>query len=456
MPGPSGDARQAGGRRLKDLPIVCGAAKIATDLLRRRPITQVELNDEQQRIMRPVFGSDLSAPDFVSRVFAEISSTGPVGLERISRALGTAFPTPLQVDQPRIAAALDGLNRQTRNDLELAARRVRDFYEATMPTLEPVGTDNCYQVMRPVATAGIYAPGGRAAYPSSLLMTAIPASVAGVGNIFVASPPGPDGKVNPIVLAAAAVAGVETVYALGGAQAIAAMALGIAPVPRADVVSGPGNAFVVLALRQAVGLTGIATLPGPTETLIIADCSADPGHLAADLLAQAEHDPMASPLLLLDCRDLALATAEKISRQLATLPRAEIAASALCNNGGIGVLDELAEAVELANSFAPEHLCLVGPGAEALADSINSAGGVFVGDQSPEVLGDYLAGPSHVMPVGGTARYASPVSVYDFLKRTNYFALTQNQARRLAPAAARLAELEGLSGHARAARLRLR
>ncbi len=439
---------------MSGLRVVRGRSQVAAQLLARRPLPSPALSPQQRRATARVYGRDLEVDEFVAEVFNEVRDGGLAAVERITRALELPWPARPHIGPEEAAAVLAGLPRQTRADLRLAAERVRAFYEATMPSLDPVGTDGCWQQFHPVKVAGIYAPGGRAAYPSSLLMTAIPAKVAGVSEVVVSSPAGPEGQVAEIVLAAAAVAEVDAVFAIGGAQAIAAMALGAEPMPRADVVAGPGNIFVVLALRQAFGSAGIPSLPGPTETVVIADRTADPDHVAADLLAQAEHDPMASALLLTDSPDLAATVATNLESRLADLPRAEIARTALAENGGIGVLADLAEAVELANAYAPEHLCLLGERAATLADSVTGAAGVFVGDWSPEVLGDYVAGPSHVMPVGGTARYSSPISVYDFLKRVNRFDLPAERARSLLPVAARLARLEGLEAHARAAELR--
>ncbi len=437
------------------LRTVFGREAIVASLLGRRPFSEPELSADQRARMTKVFGRDLPAAAFVAAVFDEVGQTGCAGLERITTALQAPWRDPIFVQGAEITAALNSIGRQDRRDLEFAAERIRDFHAASMPDPQTASNGGCRQIMTAVASAGIYAPGGRAAYPSSLLMTAIPARVAGVTEVVVASPPGADGQINPIVLAAAAIAEVDLVLALGGAQAIAALALGADPVPQTDVVTGPGNIFVVLALRHAVGIAGVACLPGPTETLLIADDGANPVWVAADLLAQAEHDPMASALLLTDSRPLAKAVTESLEHQLKGLPRAAIARASLESNGGIGVVATLAEAAELANTYAPEHLCLLGARASALAGRITAAGGLFVGEQSPEVLGDYVAGPSHVMPVGGTARFASPVSVYDFLKRINVFELDEAQARALAPAAARLARLEGLEAHARAAQLRI-
>ena len=439
---------------MKGLRVIRGKTRVAEELLARRPLSAPELSPAQRRLTARVYGRDLEAAAFVAEVFAEVRDGGLAAVERITRALDLPWPKKVLFRPDEAAAALAALPRQAREDLSLAADRVRTFYEATMPAPGPVGANGCWQQFHPLRVAGIYAPGGRAAYPSSLLMTAIPAQVAGVAEVVVASPAGPGGLVSEVVLAAAAVAGVDAVYGIGGAQAIAAMALGAAPIARADVVAGPGNVFVVLALRQAFGTAGVPSLPGPTETMVIADQSADPDHVAADLLAQAEHDPMASPLLLTDSGELAAAVASALELALVDLPRAEIARAALAGNGGIGVLSDLAEAVDLANGYAPEHLCLLGERAAGLADAVTGAAGIFVGRWSPEVLGDYVAGPSHVMPVGGTARYSSPISVYDFLKRVNRFELSAAQARPLLPVAARLARLEGLEAHARAAELR--
>lgn len=439
---------------MKGLRVVKGRSRVQSELLHRHPLPTPRLGPDQRRAMRGVYGRDMAVAEFVAEVFEEVRGGGLAAAERITRALGLPWAERPRLGPDLLEAARSRLPRQTRADLQLAAGRVRAFYEATMPDPGPAGVDGCWQQFHPVRVAGIYAPGGRAAYPSSLLMTAIPARVAGVSEIVVASPPGPGGEVSRVVLAAAAVAGVDAVYAIGGAQAIAAMALGAGSLPRADVLAGPGNIFVVLALRHAFGAAGVPSLPGPTETLIVADRTADPGHVAADLLAQAEHDPMASALLLTDSPELAASVGAELEDQLADLPRAGIARSALAQNGGIGLLADLAEAIDLVNAYAPEHLCLLGDRAAELADAMTGAAGVFVGDWSPEVLGDYVAGPSHVMPVGGTARFSSPVSVYDFLKRVNRFELSRQQAHPLFAVAARLARLEGLEAHARAAERR--
>ena len=425
-------------------------------VLERRTILNVEIPEAEAARFQAVYGEKISAEEFVQRVFEEVGERGDAGVRRISEALGETCSEQWRVEEAEIDAAMERAETELLADLEKAAGRIRRFHEQTVPdewSDEKMGVG---QMFRPVDRVGVYAPGGRAAYPSSVLMTAIPAKVAGVGDMLVFSPGVTDGKVADVTLAAARIAGADGVCAVGGAQAVAAMALGTESIPRVDKIAGPGNIFVVLAMRRAFGMVGVSTLPGPTETLLIADAAADAVEVAADLIAQAEHDPMAAPVLLTDSGELAAAVEAELERQLAGLPRREVALAALGNRGGIGVVDNLEDAMELANEYAPEHLCLLTANPEALVAKVRNAGGVFVGAHSSEVLGDYVAGPSHVMPVGGTARFASPVTVGDFLKTISVFALSQDAAVELAPLAARLARYEGLEGHARAAEIRLR
>ncbi|MCX7939059.1 MAG: histidinol dehydrogenase, partial [Thermoflexales bacterium] len=304
---------------------------------------------------------------------------------------------------------------------------------------------------------GVYVPAGSAPLPSSLLMTALVARAAGVPEVVVCSPPQRDtGRPHPLVLVAADIAEVDTVYAVGGAQAIGAMAYGTETVPRVDKICGPGNLFVALAKKQVFGICGIDALSGPTETVIVADESATPAWVAADLLAQAEHSG-GTALLITPSRSLAEAVAAEVELQTRLLPepnRADVLDSLMHRSGAV-ITQSLEEAVALADEFAPEHLCLSVRDPWAWVNHIHNAGGVFVGEHSYEVLGDYVAGPSHVMPTGGTARFASPLNVLDFLHVVNVVALDENTAHQLAPVAIRLAEAEGLHAHARAAQLRL-
>jgi histidinol dehydrogenase len=286
-------------------------------------------------------------------------------------------------------------------------------------------------------------------------MTAIPARVAGVEEIVVCSPASHGGQISPLMLAAAEVAGVDRVFRIGGAQAIAAMAFGTESVPHVDKIYGPGNIFVVLAKRRVFGLVDIDQLPGPTETLLVADGAADPELVAADLLAQAEHDPMASAILIATSETLAAAVLEELPRQLATLERAEIAAQSLAANGLVVIAPDVETAIELANGYAPEHLCLLLRDPWSYVPLIRHAGGIFVGEESPEALGDYTAGPSHVMPTGGTARFSSPIHVAEFTKVISVIAANRRAVRRLGPATSALARAEGLTAHARAIERRL-
>ncbi|MGH2560973.1 MAG: histidinol dehydrogenase, partial [Thermomicrobiales bacterium] len=302
---------------------------------------------------------------------------------------------------------------------------------------------------------GIYTPGGSAAYPSSLLMTAVPARVAGVAEIVVCAPPAERGAISPLILAAAEVASVDRVFQIGGAQAIAAMAYGTETVPHVDKIFGPGNIFVVLAKQRVFGAVAIDQLPGPTETLIVADDSADPAITAADMLAQAEHDVMASAILLTTSHDLAQAVIGEIHRQTATLERKAIVSQSLQTNGIVAVAPNVETAIDLANAYAPEHLCLLLRDPWQAIPLVRHAGGIFVGEDSPEALGDYTAGPSHVMPTGGTARFSSPIHVGEFTKVISLAATNRSALRRLGPATIALARAEGLTAHARAIEQRL-
>jgi histidinol dehydrogenase len=310
------------------------------------------------------------------------------------------------------------------------------------------------QMLRPLGRVGVYVPGGRAAYPSSLLMAAVPAQVAGVEDIVVSTPPGPGGRAAAVILAAAWVAGVERVFLLGGAQAVAALAYGTESVPRVDKIVGAGGQFVTLAKRQVYGDVGIDGLYGPTETLLVADATAEARLVAADLLAQAEHDPLATALLVTPSRPLAEAVQAEVQRQLPLLDRKDIVAEALRGQGAIIVVADIDEALALANEYAPEHLCLLVDDPWPLLGAVRHAGGVFVGHQVSEALGDYVVGPSHVMPTGGTARFASPLHVRDFLKVTSIFAPGEETVSRLGPAAQEIARAEGLTAHANAVAVR--
>lgn len=440
------------------LPIYDDLALARRTVLRRVPLDEIEappaLLDANERL----FGARLTPDQAVQRIIRDVRARGDTALREWGQKLDGFGGGALEVSPAQIDAAVARLDPALLDALRLATGEIERFHQkqARNSWIDFTAEGALGQIVRPLQRVGLYAPGGSAPLPSSLLMAAIPARVAGVAEIIVCSPPQrATGAIADVVLAAARVAGVQRVFALGGAQAIAAMAYGTESVPQVDKIAGPGNLFVVLAKRAVYGIVGIEALPGPTETLVIADANADPRLAAADLLAQAEHDLVASAILLTPSRTLANAVQAEVSRQLEALDRAEIAAQSLAARGGIVVVADLPQAFELANAYAPEHLCLLIDEPWQYVGLVRNAGGIFLGERSFEVLGDYVAGPSHIMPTGGTARYASPVNVDDFRKVISLIGLNDTALARIGPAAARLADAEGLTGHAAAVRRRL-
>ncbi len=418
-----------------------------------RRIKDADLTPAVAGRLRHVFGFEISAEEAVARIVDDIRLQGDAALRDYALRIEGTLPSRLAVDPADLDAAYRALAPELRDALHLAADRIRAFHqqEPRQSWLAWDGEGGALgQALRPLERVGVYVPGGTAAYPSSLLMAAIPAQVAGVGEIVVATPPGPRATGSPVILAAARVAGIERVFLLGGAQAVAALAYGTGTVPRVDKIVGAGGLFVTLAKKRVYGDVGIDGLNGPTETLIVADETATPALVASDLLAQAEHDPLATALLITPSPALAEAVAAEVARCLPLLPRADIIAGSLAGQGAILVVPGLDEALELADAYAPEHLCLLVADPWSLVGRVRNAGGIFVGEGSSEALGDYVAGPSHVMPTGGTARFASPLHVRDFMKVTSIFAVSAPAARRLAPAAITVAQAEGLSAHAAA------
>jgi histidinol dehydrogenase len=391
----------------------------------------------------------------VREICARIAALGdPALFEYCVRFDGwaPAEEEPLVLGSAQLVAALESLPEADRDALEVAARRIEAFHRAQ--TYGDVSGPGGHRLLtRPVRRAGLYVPGGRAAYPSTVLMTAIPARVAGVKEVVVATPPGPDGAVPGPILAAAALAGVDQVYRMGGAQAIAALAYGTESVPRVDLIAGPGNIYVTLAKREVFGAVGVDALAGPTEIMIVADEGAHPEYLAADLASQLEHDPMAWAVLVTDSASLADAVEESFTDLVHRLDRAETVAAAHC---GLVVVGSLDEAMEVANTFAPEHLEIVSEDSERLLAQVENAGAVFLGPYTPVSLGDYVIGPNHVLPTGGSARFSSPLGVYTFLKHTSVAEVRSSLFAELEGPARRLAVLEGLTAHALAIELRLR
>jgi histidinol dehydrogenase len=366
--------------------------------------------------------------------------------------------TGWRIEPATCAAAYEALDPQLRDALDLAATRIRAYHERQKPTDTDYVDEAGVRLgarWRGVDAAGIYVPGGRAAYPSSLLMNAIPAKVAGVERLVVVTPT-PDGEINPLVLAAAHLAGVDEVWRIGGAQAIAALAYGAGRIAPVDVVTGPGNAWVAEAKRQVYGVVGIDMVAGPSEIVVVADAKNDPQWTAADLLSQAEHDTTTQSILFTDDADYAQAVARAVDEELAILPTAAVARAAWDANGAIIVVDSLEAACPLVDRLAPEHLQLAVDNPQALFDKVRHAGSVFLGRHTPEAIGDYVAGPNHVLPTGRRARFASGLSVLDFMKRTSFLGLDEAALATLGPATVALAHAEGLPAHARSVALRLR
>ncbi len=439
------------------IQIVRGAQKARETLLKRRPLDEYDVSESLQQGIQDLFGERLTPDRVVERILSDVKAGGDEAVEHYSQLLDGFRADTMRVSAERIEEAWQDTDADLREALQLAADRIRAFYEhqyrqSWLEWDEEGGALG--QMIRPLERVAIYAPNGRAAYPSSVLMAAMPARVAGVPQIVLASPPR-QGRMNDLILAAAHVCGIKEVYSLGGAQAIGALAYGTETIPQVDKILGPGNIFVVLAMRRVYGIVGIGSLPGPTETLLIADEGANPEYVAADMLAQAEHDPLASALLLTPSEALAQAVRDSIAQQLANLSRSAIIRQSLAGQGGIVITTSLDEAFDLANEFAPEHLCLLTENPWQQVPKVRNAGGVFVGEQSSEALGDYVTGPSHIMPTGQTARFSSPVNVWDFCKITSIFGASRATVRRTGRAAIALAEQEELTAHAQAVRLRL-
>lgn len=427
-------------------------------ILKRHSLNEVSVPGWLADSLAQLFGAPVTSDEAVRRIIRSVRENGDAALLDWNARIDGAQLDALAVPAAEIAAALDAIPPEVADALRLAADRIRAFHEKQPVTgwMDATGEGALGQLIRPVDSVGVYVAGGTAPLPSSLLMSVIPAQVAGVEEIVVTTPPRRgDGSVSPVILAAAAICGVSRVVRVGGAQAIAAMAYGTQSVPRVAKIVGPGNLFVTLAKQQVYGDVGIDGLPGPTETMVIADASADPGLAAADLLAQAEHDVLASAILVTPSRALAEQVAVEVGRRLEDLSRAEIIAQALENRSGAVIVRDLAQAFDVANDYAAEHLCLLVEEPWQWVGRVRNAGGVFLGESSFEVLGDYVAGPSHVMPTGGTARFASPLNVLDFVKITSLIGLEPGAASELSVAAATLAQAEALTAHAAAAQARV-
>jgi len=397
-----------------------------------------------------------SPEEIVKRILAEVWAKGDKALFSYTKKLDGAELSSLEVSKNEISDAYEKVDKKLVSALKLAANRIKRFHSMCKQRLESSFlSQGLGRQISPLNRVGIYVPGGTAAYPSTVLMTAIPARVAGVKEIIVATPPKKDGTVPPATLVAVDIAGVNHTFKIGGAQAIAALAFGTESVPKVDKICGPGNVFVVAAKKMVYGTVDIESLPGPSEIIIVADDTANASFCAADLIAQAEHDPQASAILITTSSKLAKDIDSEIKKQLPKLERQTIAAEAIEAQGMIIIVNNLDEAIELVNLYAPEHVSLMLRNAASYIRKIRNAGCIFIGGSSPVALGDYIAGPSHVLPTGGSARFSSPLGVEAFLKVTNIIALDEAAGKKLGQAAITIAEAEGLRGHAQAIRIRL-
>lgn len=426
-------------------------------ILRREMALEPDVPPRLQASLDRLFGMGATPETAVSHILRDVRQKGDNALRDWTLKIDGVQVSQWQVANEAIETAVSRIPAELADALRFAAQRIRQFHEfqplPNWTTNEMGGTVG--QRVTPIQRVGVYVPGGTAPLPSSLLMAVIPAQVAGVTEIVVATPPGKDGQVSDVILAAAQICGIDTVYTLGGAQAVAALAFGTESMPRVDKIVGAGGLFTTLAKRQVYGIVGIDGLYGPTETAVVADDSADPAWVAADLLAQAEHDVLATAILFTPSRQLADAVQVEVARQMESLSRADTIAISLNGQGGIVITDDLDEACQLASDFAAEHTCIATENPPQYVDKIPNAGGLFIGERSFEVLGDYVAGPSHVMPTSGTARFASPLNVADFVKISSIIQLDDATSAQLSPIAARIAQAEGLTAHQNAAEKRL-
>ena len=427
-------------------------------LLKKLAFDQVELNPRIREANKKLFGADLTAAEIVDRIVGDVRRDGDEAVIKYTKLIDRTEFTPEEfvVTEAEYEAAYQEADPAVVESLRKAAENVRRYHQEQKPNSWMTYRDKgsiLGQSVIPLDRVGIYVPGGTAAYPSSVIMNAMPAVVAGVKEIIMMVPP-KNGKINPYVLVAAKEAGVSKIFKIGGAQAIAAMAFGTETIPRVDKITGPGNIFVTLAKKAVYGHCDIDMLAGPSEILIVADKTADPAYTAADMLSQAEHDMLASSIVITDSPELAEKVAVEAEKQLKVLPREEITRASLDRNGMIIITEDIMQAVELANVSAPEHMEVLTEQPFQLLPYIRHAGAVFLGAYSPEPLGDYFAGPNHVLPTGGTARYYSVLNVETFMKRTSIISYTQEQLDAVSDDVIRLAEAEGLQAHANAVKLR--
>ena len=393
----------------------------------------------------------------VSGIIADVIKRGDTALFEYSKRFDKAELASLEVTKEEIDEAVSAVPTEFVEIIKEAAENIRAFHEKQVRTSFVINEKDGVvtgQKITPIEKVGLYVPGGTAAYPSTVLMDSIPAKIAGCSEIVMVTPPSSDGKVNPVILAAARIAGVDRIFKVGGAQAVAALAYGTESIPKVDKIVGPGNAYVAEAKKQVFGKVSIDMIAGPSEILVVADSNSDPRFVAADLLSQAEHDRMASAVLVCDSREFAEKVSDELEVQIPLLSRAEIARASIDNNGKIIVAENLSLAIDIANEIAPEHLELCVDNPFDYLDKIKHAGSIFMGRYCPEALGDYFAGPNHTLPTGGTARFSSPLSVDDFVKKSQFTYYTKDALKSVSDKVAYFANKEGLTAHAKSATVR--
>ncbi len=425
-------------------------------LSRRKVSTDYEVSGKIKKSLMEMFGTD-NPEEAVKKIIKEVRCQGDEALYEYTQKIDGVKLDSLEITKEQMEKARNEVGSRLITALKLAADRIYNFHLEQKSGVEAgVAVMGYGTVMRPLKRVGVYAPGGTASYPSTVLMTALPAKIAGVKEVILVTPPGKDGKVPAATLAAADIARVDRVFCIGGAQAIAALAYGTKTVPKVDKICGPGNIFVMLAKKLVFGAVDIDGLQGPSEVVIIADKNAKAANCAAEILAQAEHDTLAEAIFITDSSELASEVKDELEKQLAELERKKVAVEALNNGGVIALVANMNQAIELANLYAPEHLCLDIKGAEKYIDKITNAGCIFTGEEPTVVMGDYVAGPSHALPTGGTARFSSPLNITDFMKYTNVVNTSRQDLEELGETAATIARAEGLGAHAKVIEKRLK
>ena len=438
------------------MEIIKGFEAAKAKLSRQITVDLGKVSPRTQQRLKEIFGREINASEAVNQILSDVKKNGDAAVIDYTFRIDSFKLRALEISRQQIKDAYRQVNLELIEALKVAAERIRKFHQEQKDYLfHGVIGSEWGQLVRPLTRAGLYTPASSAVYPSTVLMTAIPAKVAGVSELIHCTPPRDNGSVPPATLVAADLAGVDRVFSIGGAQAIAAMAYGTQSVPKVDKICGPGNLFVTLAKQAVYGVVDIDALQGPSEVLIIADEKAKPQYCAADLLAQAEHDQLPQVVLITNSPHLAQEVQNELAKQLASLPRQQTAAEALEARAIIAVVDTISEAIQISNLYAPEHLELMIENAESYINQIINAGCIFVGELAPVPMGDYIAGPNHSLPTGGTARFSSPLNVADFIKFIDVVKVDKTLLKKLGPSAITIARTEGLEGHARAIEKRL-